>query len=226
MVSAKSQSHTVILKSDPYISFEDAMEFRLIYSGQLLGASRNTTRAEHKHDIRKVLHRQLKTLWKTNSHLQWFFTDGQGKHVENFDLKPLLDGMKVGSIAAKFTVGDYHCVPLVTTDLELACGLDILFLRHDQPGATLIQSGDIDNRIKTLFDALRRPQNTAEIFGAPSREEFPFYCLLEDDKLITHLSVTTDYLLEPGHDVNDVHLVITVRVKPTAVTLANIGLGL
>jgi hypothetical protein len=54
----------------------------------------------------------------------------------------------------------------------------------------------------------------------------PFYCLLEDDKLITHLSVTTDYLLEPGHEVNDVHFVIIVRVKPTAVTLANIGLGL
>jgi hypothetical protein len=35
------------------------MEFRLTYEGLLLGASRNNTRASHKHEIRRVLHHQL-----------------------------------------------------------------------------------------------------------------------------------------------------------------------
>lgn len=62
MVCAKSQ-HTRVIKHDPYISLDDsAMEFRLIYDGQLLGASRNNTRSEHKHDIRRVFHAQLKRL--------------------------------------------------------------------------------------------------------------------------------------------------------------------
>jgi hypothetical protein len=37
--------------------------------------------------------------------------------------------------------------------------LNILFLRADIPGK-VVQSGDIDNRLKTLFDALRMPQPT------------------------------------------------------------------
>jgi hypothetical protein len=37
-----------------------------------------------------------------------------------------------------------------------ACSLSILFLRHEPQGG-IIQSGDLDNRINTLFDALRIP---------------------------------------------------------------------
>jgi len=77
-------------------------------------------------------------------------------------------------------------------------------LRNDAPGA-LIRSGDLDNRIKTVFDALRMPTNVDELGGydAPAEEEDPFYCLLEDDYLITHLSVETDRLLEPSGQASD-----------------------
>ncbi len=39
------------------------MEFRMIYGGLSLGASRTNTRSEHKHDIRRVFHQQLKQLF-------------------------------------------------------------------------------------------------------------------------------------------------------------------
>ncbi len=130
----------------------------------------------------------------------------------------------IGKLANKFRQGNYRLVPLATRELELGCGLDILFLRYDQPGQTLLQSGDIDNRLKTLFDALRIPQ-AGEYHGEPSPDEDPLFCLLEDDSMITQVSVTTDVLLEPNRDVHDARLVITTRLWPLSVTFANIGFG-
>jgi len=45
--------------------------------------------------------------------------------------------------------------------------------------------GDIDNRIKVLFDGLKMPETVSELGGvALESEEDPFFCLLEDDNLI------------------------------------------
>ncbi|MDB5472820.1 MAG: hypothetical protein JWP99_123 [Devosia sp.] len=84
-----------------------------------------------------------------------------------------------------------------------------------------MQSGDIDNRLKTLFDALRMPDSKEELGGydKPGEDEAPFYCLMTDDKLITKIAVETDRLLEPTaadreNNDNDSRLVITVRLKP------------
>lgn len=217
------QSQNVaILKHDPYVSFEGAMEFRLLYDGKLLGSSRNDTRATHKHDVRRAFHKQLKRLWQTNPHLKARASRretvkiGEGPEITTLDIEKMADN---------YRIGNYRCVPLVTSQEELACGLDVLFLRYDQPGKTLIQSGDIDNRIKTLLDALRRPQTVEEACDSPTAEEDPLFCLLEDDKLITDLAISTDLLLEPGRDVNDVRLIITVKIKPISVTLSNIDFG-
>src|SRR6266849_6098917 len=54
-------------------------------------------------------------------------------------------------------IGGKQFVPLVRQSLALACSLDILFLRREEPGSLILQGGDIDNRIKTLFDALKMP---------------------------------------------------------------------
>src|ERR1700722_19568889 len=45
------------------------MQFRLLYSGRLLGASRTNTRASLKQEIRLEFHPQLKRLWTTNPSL-------------------------------------------------------------------------------------------------------------------------------------------------------------
>ncbi|MBI3714874.1 MAG: hypothetical protein HY255_02640, partial [Betaproteobacteria bacterium] len=132
-------------------------------------------------------------------------------------------------LAGQFERCGYNFVPLVRAELSLVCSIEILFLRPDVPG-TIIKSGDLDNRLKTLFDALRLPVNQQELGGylTPQQGETPFYCLLEDDGLITHISVTTDTLLQPvGADIkdNDARLVITVKIKPHLFTYANSDFG-
>lgn len=82
-----------------------------------------------------------------------------------------------------------------------------------------MKNGDIDNRLKTLFDALRMPHGGQEI-GAetPRPDEDPFYVLLQDDESIADVSVTTDRLLqvppEHEHDGAYVALVINVKLQP------------
>ncbi len=197
------------------------MEFRLVYDGMLLGASRSNTRSEHKHEIRRVFHKQLKRLWETAPHLR---ETGRVQQTMQGVAGAVASSDNIKKLSNKFRLDNYRLVPLATRELDLGCGLDILFLRYDQPGQTLLQSGDIDNRLKTLFDALRIPQD-GEYCGKPLPDEDPFFCLLEDDSMISRVSVTTDVLLEPNRDVNDVRLVITARIWPLSVTIANIGFG-
>jgi hypothetical protein len=129
-------------------------------------------------------------------------------------------------LAERYERFGYRFVPLVRRDLSLICGIDILFLRPDQPGDVL-KSGDIDNRLKTLFDALQMPRDKSQLpanAAAPGDDETPFFCLLEDDSVITKLSVETDLLLQPTgerFDVNDARLVITVRLRPYDVNPGN-----
>ena len=213
-------ANRIVLTDDPDVDWEEPvfMEFKLTYAGQLRAASS----AKHKHEIRKAFHPQLKLLWSAT-----FL-----KEMEDpLPTAPWRDASanyipRTEALASKFSRSNYHFIPLVTRDLTLLCGLDILFLREDPPGS-IIQSGDIDNRIKTLFDALRMPSGASELGGydIPDQGEDPFYCLLEDDSLITRVAVETDILLQPissPPDTSDCRLVITVKLRPHEGSWGNI----
>jgi hypothetical protein len=199
------------------------MEFRLTYAGLLRPDTREENkRAAHKHEIRKYFHPQLRRLWEDRSHLRdtWGHVP-DGALMESVPEDPHLPE----SLAQRFQRCGYRFVPLVTADLAVACSIHVLFLRPEPPGR-IIQSGDIDNRIKTLFDGLRMPREVPELGGylTPSADEDPFYCLVENDDLITSLSVETDTLLEPlgpTMDRADARLVITVNLRPTRPTWVN-----
>jgi hypothetical protein len=60
---------------------------------------------------------------------------------------------------------DRSFLPLINEATGVGCSLDILFLRRDPPGALIRSGGDIDNRVKVLFDALRMPRNDKEVHG-------------------------------------------------------------
>jgi hypothetical protein len=65
---------------------------------------------------------------------------------------------------------------------------------------------------------------------APQADEQPFFCLLEDDELITKVSADTDDLLEPlpekaTVDGADARLIITVTLRPYEITPFNMHLG-
>lgn len=179
------------------------MQFRLVYQGKLPAAGRST-RNKEKHEIRKVLHKQLSELWQHHPILSRYL-------VKNGpDCRSGVDRM-----ADKYKKCEFRFLPLINDSFgSLACALDILFLRRAQPGNWVKAGGDIDNRIKVLFDALSMPQNQQLTGQKPDVGEDPFFCLLQDDKQITQVNIITDCLLTPQaacKNNNDVHLIIHVK---------------
>jgi hypothetical protein len=218
----------IVLRDDPDVNWDEGMEFRLTYQGVILaerGGARGA-RAEHKHEIRRALHPQLKRLWDLSPFL--------GVKKPSPKVGGLIFGQQnerytVDSLSARFARFGYNFVPLVTRDLELLCSIEVLFLRFGEPGQVLT-SGDIDNRLKTLFDALSMPRDLSQVgkYTVPAADETPFFCLLEDDSLITRAAVETDMLLQPVSDPqnsNDARVIITVRLKPGRVYENNIAFG-
>lgn len=206
---------------------ENLLEFRLLYSGRVLGASKNDTRAEMKHALRREFHPQLRQLWGSNRNL-----DQYARHhtrpwmIKNPDQVGIAQAtftneqwrqIGIGCISENWQRGKYNFVPLVTEELGLRCRLDILFLRPESP-QYVMKGGDLDARVKTIFDALRIPANLDETGASdPQEDETPFFCLLSDDKLISSLSVTCDDLLvlpkERNVNPNDTFLVVHVQLS-------------
>lgn len=204
------------------------MRFRLTYEGPLRatqGEPRNgqvepRRRAAHKHAIRKHFHKQLKELWNTDKFLKETTLPSEPGTPSWADQAPMFE-----VVANMYCENGYRFVPLVREGLHLLCAIDVLFLRRDIPGS-VIEAGDVDNRLKTLIDALRKPRIASELVEneIPASDEDPFYCLLEDDKYVTKLSVETDTLLDPPNDDGShVRLVITVDIRPYYITMLNLS---
>jgi hypothetical protein len=187
------------------------MEFRLTYEGELM--HKCSQLADHKQDIRKHFHRQLRRLWEIHPFLRDYRVFGSSGGVGS-------QGGMLEQIAAYYSKGPYRFVPLAREDSATMVSLEILFLRSGEPGK-IIRSADIDGRLKTLLDALRMPA-VREEWGShkPEDGEDPFFCLMEDDKLVASVSVTTDTLLAPiatakgaYDDTHDCRIVISVKLK-------------
>jgi hypothetical protein len=212
------------------------MEFRLVYEGHLKATTTSNSRVEDKHAIRKQFHKQLDQLWMQHPNLLWKRTEIIQRPVEVVEKlqkegKILNDpgATTVETLARRFDRCGFRFVPLVNKAFDLICGLDILFLRRDNPGNLILPGGDIDNRIKTLLDALRVPADGSELPRkcSPDADENPFFCLLENDSLVTNLSVTTDRLLKPlasGQHANEVMLIVQVNVKAAKFSSFNLQL--
>ena len=204
-------------------SFE-IMKFTLHYSGDLRasGGGRRGARLDDKWKIRRQIHPQLKELWKSHQVLVRIANDaivpaGAGTfaefHVHHSQDDPPSDlGPDNVNLIEPIDVAGKSFVPLVRESMSLVCDLDILFLRRGEPGQLILPGGDIDNRIKTLLDGLRMPNDANEIGN--HRVFRPTYCLLEDDSLITGINVKTDRLLDPTTPGdNSVRLIIGVTVN-------------
>jgi len=183
------------------------MNFTLIYDGVLHPTTKDSKLVEHKQEIRRVFHRQLFEFWK-------------GTPFEE---------LRSPSNSLTKEIGEFCFFPLVTCARREIAELQITMLRPEQgPGSIVFQGGDIDNRLKTLFDSLRMPGIKKEISpdDKPGENETPFYCLLEDDILITKLSISTDRLLEPCDSDSYVKLIVHVKIKQLPQIGANMVLRL
>jgi hypothetical protein len=217
------------------------MKFTLTYDGELPSGGNRNHRVREKWDIRKSLHPQLLELWQTHPVLkklsetiapsrggflvldQYIDKLTEAERREQMENDPTAGRWE--QVSPLLSVKNLEVMPLVRKSLFLACGLDILFLRKEEPGSLILQGGDIDNRIKTLFDALKMPSNDdfngSELSNGPLPS--PLYCLLESDSLISDFSIKTDRLLTaPNSSPLQVRLVIGVTIKVLKVRTYNI----
>lgn len=163
----------------------------------------------HKHELRRFFHHQLSTLWR------------QRPLSEQPGL--LLPKVREGEYSLLRPLGAFTFVPLVSAEMNVVAELSITLLRPEPPGSLITQGGDIDNRLKTLFDALTMPRhiNAFPPSAKVELDESPFFCLLEDDNLVTSVAVRTEQLLEPNEDSSLVEATIYVRTRVTRGTMGN-----
>jgi hypothetical protein len=185
----------------------------LRYRGPLPGDKPRTSK--EKQHIRMQLHPQLAELVKREP----LFNEAARVDLEAGTFKNgVICLLNSNQRSFRFPLCGFDFVPLINRPYQLACQLDITWLRQERPG-DIVQGGDLDNRLKCLFDALRMPHRETDLAGCENgsgRERC--YCLLDDDSLITKLSVATYHLLEPaprGHERHNVDLLIHVIVQST-----------
>lgn len=185
------------------------MDFRLTYRGPL--KSKKSTSAKQTQALRRHFHKQLAVLW--NSKLLM----AAKKYVD--PAKPRTPS----DIYLLEKVGAFQFAPIVSQahGWNTVAEIEILFMRPSEPGELIQHGGDLDNRIKTLLDGLRVPSVTEIPTGdQPALDEVPFYCLLQDDALITELAIKTDRLLTPA-TTNECELIIRTNVRATRKTMNN-----
>jgi hypothetical protein len=186
------------------------VEFRLVYRGSL-GSGGSQGRKDEKNAIRKVFHSQLAELWKQHAGLRSLSPSSD-------PILPVTRHKKEANFKIPNKNGDqYNFLYLIGEGHGISCSLDVTFLRRESSGGLVRHGGDLDNRIKVLFDAMRTPRSNEELPDTPpAADENPFFCVLEDDQFIDKITVTTDRLLMPldsriGEREHDVLLIIRVK---------------
>lgn len=205
----------------PRYVFEDgdddvSLRFPLSYAGSL-PSRQGEGLVQAKHDIRRKLHSQLHDLVQRSRALQLHVGLMQGR---NYDSRI---GQSLTDLAARCRLAGFAFIPLVVGVRHMQCHLDIRFLRRERPGDLITKpkdeyGGDLDNRLKIFLDALRVPCEANEVPGhaTPGPGEEPFYCLLQDDSLITKFQVASDMLLGDSSPETrkDVQLLVDVTILP------------
>lgn len=207
----------------PPIEGRHTVQLRLMYRG-LLPVNGNV---KEKFVIRRQLNTQLERLWQEQALLRELTCRvGAVAIAEQSKSEGILHEDSDANFAAGIEAlglnherNGHKFIPLAQERFFLRCSIDILFLRREGPGR-VVMNGDIDNRLKTLFDALQMPQVKQEIGSElDGNGDSPFFVLLENDNIIADVSVVTDRLLDVPldfqHESNYVSLVLDVKLQPT-----------
>jgi hypothetical protein len=205
----------------------DKVEFVLRYAGPVAGKKSNAL--PNKHAVRAAISPQLATLCERDP----FFGDARipdlltgrlGKDGLAFNHDP--GHINNNKLFCRVPIEGYEFVPLVHQQNYTACELDVIWLRGERAGDRP-KGGDLDNRLKTLFDGLRMPHNASELHDKGDKKKPErIYSLMDDDSRITRINVSTFQLLDPGAlgaKGTHVELLIRVNVFVTKHTWGNIS---
>jgi hypothetical protein len=213
---------------------DELVKFTLIYDGDLPSAGNRSKPTEASH-IRNIFHDQLADLWgshvilrqlartarvwegavftatrpKTPTKLSDYTDPIRPPNRQSYPNPPYEIDLCEPIAVPK--VGGF--VPLVRHSLYLACAVDVLFLRHEEPFSLMQQGGDLDGRLKTLFDGLKMPNPKDEYKGLTPTAD-PLYVVLEDDALISDFSIKSGRLLgRSAKKKHEVRLTVDITVK-------------
>ena len=185
------------------------MKFTLVYEGQLKPAAK--AKAVDKQNIREVFDAQLKILW----------TKGQMAEQRTISLGSPDD--PTSTLKSVRQVNSCSYLPVISDKQGLLAKISITWLRYEPPGS-ILQAGDIDNRLKTLLDCLQTPPSgQVEGLSVEGTEEQPFCTVLDDDALISDINVNTVQDLRSSAERGAVLLLVTV--KPVVVNFYPFGNG-
>ncbi len=209
--------HVRVHLADPDFRRRDCpVRFTLLYEGELK-TGKGGGRGARIHRIRQCFHHQLKRLWKTNHLLSnWILSLDGGSDLHS--MKEFLPNYFD-------SIGNYRFLPIVNPYINVDCSLDFRLLRPtDIPG----QVTDIDNQIKVLCDALKRPSGLDEMGNpsGPDDGEEPFYVLAHDDGLFSKITSTSGELLQPvngksDYSPTDVRVFVDVCIRPSSPSIDN-----
>ncbi len=185
------------------------MKFKLLYFGDILTNPKK--RAQHIADIRMQFHPQLKKLLE---HSPW-----------NNLTKYMMPGATKSPISTRH-IGGIDWNPIITPNLKLLAEIEIQLFHPEIVG---VARSDIDNRVKTILDGLRCPQNEHEIGENTPKNIGPIYTLLDDDHLVTKLTVNTSHLLSThlfaetaSRNGDTVFMMLDINVRVEEGTLENL----
>lgn len=183
------------------------MRFPLSYDGPLPSTGNSSSRRRiaklpHIWAIRNQVHDQIDRVYNTHPALNAVNTSQSRAAIVLLNNPLLVDGHKF--------------FPIARTELHLRCELDVeLHVNHDL-ASIVSNAGDLDNRIKTLLDALRMPATAQEVQGYMPPTITEYCCLLEDDILISALRIETfrNTAPPPGAGLDHVRINMKVRLEP------------
>ncbi len=173
------------------------MEIILTYRGKIPAKRSNLTAIW---DMRKEFHSQLIKLWGRQPFdvlKEWNETDF-AKTIYGQKFIPLY-GRKVG-------IG-------VSLDIKLLTGMPIQ--------KSILEAGDLDNRIKRIIDGLRAPAQKGELLT--SREQATWHCLMDDDNAVINLNASMGTFLA-SDDPSESFAFIRVRPVALNVNVDNISM--
>lgn len=171
------------------------MEYLIIYHGNLPSNGSK----DDKGKIREILNDQIKKIWDTDQYKNLMKSRQSNKKVKDMYV----------------SVADINYLPMISSKIKLYCHIKIEYFSNRSP-SEIFTDGDLDNKLKTLFDGLRAITSKQE--KTYEKENQLYYTVLEDDNLVKGLTIETHQIFSNDED----FYIITIIPKKEFITYENI----